>query len=154
MCSTVYDPTPTDAFDGLLHELESLREDIEQQVSLTVKRLPVLTPERLESAENLLHYLALRARDIRSLQDRLARVGMSSLGRAEPHVMATIDAVIQNLELVSGKAKLKNEVHSNHAAFNAGADRLELNTIRLFGEHPETRRVHIIVTMPAPAADD
>ncbi len=154
MCSAVFDPPPTSAFGDLLQELESLREGMEQQVSLTRQRLPELTPERLESAENLLYYLALRAQDIRLLQDGLARVGMSSLGRAEPHVIATLEAVIHNLKLVSGKGRLKNDTPPNYDAFDAAADRLEMNTIRLLGDYPEARRVHIIVTMSAAAADD
>jgi pyruvate kinase len=40
------------------------------------------------------------------------------------------------------------------SAFDAGADHLEQNTIRLLGSHPKKRRGHIIVTMPAQAADD
>lgn len=154
MCSAVNDPPSAGAFDDLLHELLSLRDGIKLQVSQTRGRMPALTPERIESAENLLHYLAFRSRDIRPLQDRLARIGMSSLGRAEPHIMATIEAVIHNLMLVSGEAQQDNDVHPDYAAFDAGADRLEINTIRLLGQHPDNRRVHIIVTMPAIAADD
>src|SRR5215510_14726626 len=47
----------------------------------------------LESQRNLLHYLALRAHDLRPLQHELAVLGLSSLGRMESHVLASIDAV-------------------------------------------------------------
>jgi pyruvate kinase len=154
MCSAIYSPPPADAFDDLIDELESLRRDIKAQVSKTRDRVPELALERMESAENLLHYLAFRSRDVRPLQDRLARFGMSSLGRAEPNVMATLESVINNLRLISGKKQPGDDFKPLCAAFDSGADRLEKNTIRLFGEHPQKRRAHIIVTMPAAAADD
>jgi pyruvate kinase len=41
-----------------------------------------------------------------------------------------------------------------YKAFDAGADRLELNTTKLLGEYPKKRRVHILVTMSRQAAED
>ncbi len=41
-------------------------------------------------AANLAHYLTLRRRDMRSLQESLAADGLSSLGRAESHVLGSI----------------------------------------------------------------
>src|SRR5262245_59862327 len=49
-----------------------------------------LDAERQASAKNLLHYLALRSADIRDLQDELAALGLSSLGRSEAHPQATV----------------------------------------------------------------
>lgn len=39
------------------------------------------------SAKNLAYYLALRRRDIRPLQNRLSKWGLSSLGRTESKVL-------------------------------------------------------------------
>jgi pyruvate kinase len=47
----------------------------------------------LQSARNLVHYLSLRRHDIRELQEDLGRLALSSLGRLESHVMATLDAL-------------------------------------------------------------
>ena len=52
---------------------------------------------RRASAANLLHYVALRRQDIRSLQEKLEQMGISSLGRSEGHVLYNIDAVIRIL---------------------------------------------------------
>ena len=49
------------------------------------------------SAANLAHYLALRRRDLRDLQDELTLLGLSSLGRLEARVLANLDAVIAAL---------------------------------------------------------
>ena len=47
------------------------------------------------SERNLAHYLAFRRHDHRGLQQRLADLGLSSLGRAEPHVLANVDKVLE-----------------------------------------------------------
>jgi pyruvate kinase len=154
MCPVTHKPSPTNDFHDLIREMELLRRSIEQEAQLGCELLPGLSPDRVTSAQNLLHYLALRSKDIRPLQDRLTRVGLSSLGRVEPHVMATINAVLHNLYLVSGQKQAAGDSKQIYAAFDSGADRLEINTTRLFGKQPQKRRVHIIVTMPTEAADD
>jgi len=139
---------------SLIRQLESLRKELEQQAENgRVVRLELPT-ERQQSAENLLHYLALRSHDLRSLQDQLAQLGLSSLGRAEPHVMATVDAVLRNLYRMSSEQQAAPAETDAQVTFDAGAGLLEKNTIRLLGAHPPGRRTHIMVTMPAAAASD
>jgi pyruvate kinase len=138
----------------LIAQMESLRRALVQhseQAEETVRELP---PGGRQSAENLLHYLALRRMDLRPLQDQLARLGLSSLGRAEPHVLATVDAVLHQLYLASGTPPNQAGLRDVGAAFDAGAELLEQNTRRLLGQHPQKRRGSVIVTMPAIAADD
>ena len=43
-------------------------------------------------------YLALRRHDNRELQAALARLGLSSLGRSEAHVLATLEQVLGIVE--------------------------------------------------------
>ena len=64
--------------------------DLEREYAI---ELDQLAPQLRRSGVNLLHYLAVRHHDIRELQGLLVRLGMSSLGRMEAHVMATLDAV-------------------------------------------------------------
>jgi len=54
-----------------------------------VRELAEVHPERINSARNLIHYLGLRQTDIRPLQESLGRLGLSSLGRLESHVLAS-----------------------------------------------------------------
>ena len=54
-------------------------------------------PSMRESAYNLVHYLAVRRHDVRELQDELGQLGLSSLGRMEAHVMASLQAVLEVL---------------------------------------------------------
>jgi pyruvate kinase len=51
----------------------------------------------LLSARNLVQYLALRRFDLRITQERLADLGLSSLGRSEGHILHNLDAVLQTL---------------------------------------------------------
>ena len=50
------------------------------------------------SAANMRAYLALRRHDNRALQAALARLGLSSLGRSEAHVLATLEQVLAIVE--------------------------------------------------------
>lgn len=50
---------------------------------------------------NMVHYWALRQHDLRDLQAGLSRFGLSSLGRSEPHVLATIRVVAALVAAVS-----------------------------------------------------
>ena len=145
---------PGSALDDLIRQMESLRQFIMAHTETGRDALPELPPERLTSAENLLHYLALRQEDIRPLQDSLASLGLSSLGRSEAHVLSTLDAVLHNLYLLDGQIEAAAAFPMNPRVMQTDADVLEQNTIRLFGEHPRGRRAHIIVTMPAESADD
>ena len=154
MGSTPQQPQPDTSFDQLIRQVESLRGMIQKRTDPDRQNLAGIPSERIPSAENLLHYLALRSKDIRPLQDGLTRTGLSTLGRVEAHVLASINALLHNLRLVSGRQQVEADCHDIYAAFDASEDCLEQNTTRLLGERPEKRRVHIIVTMPAEAADD
>ena len=55
--------------------------------------LAAVAPEHRSSARNMVHYWAIRQCDLRELQIRLAAYGLSSLGRSEPHVEATLSVI-------------------------------------------------------------
>ncbi len=75
-------------------ELAAIRADMVAAPAMSRSRLDEVHSNYQDSARNLLHYLALRRHDLRPLQFRLAALGLSSLGRAESHVLATVDAVL------------------------------------------------------------
>ncbi len=154
MSLSAHRPPPTNACEDLIRQMESLRRAIEQQAESGRAALQELPPDRHASAENLLHYLALRSQDLRPLQDQLASLGLSSLGRAEAHVLATVNAVLHNLYLLSGRERSAMSPPDLYKALDARTDRLEQNAISLLGHHPVKRRTHIMVTMSSEAADD
>jgi hypothetical protein len=63
-------------------------------------------PDHRASARNLLDNLALRRYDIRPLQSKLARLGFSSVGRIEPHVVSSLHAVLKVLHKLAGSDPL------------------------------------------------
>jgi pyruvate kinase len=144
---------PSDLFH-LLRDLTRLRDELLDHEVQADSHLCGLVSSHLPGARNLLHYLALRRRDIRSLQERLAAVGLSSLGRAEPAVLASVEAVLSILRRLSddvGGAGRSVEVPVTVAD---GATLLADHAAALLGPLPEGRRVRIMVTMPSEAADD
>jgi pyruvate kinase len=104
------------------------------------------------SALNLAHYLALRRRDLRALQEDLAEAGVSSLGRCESHVMATLDQVISILQ--KGYSPPPTSVAEGYPSYKEGKSLLELNATRLFGPKDRKRNTRIMVTLPTEAAFD
>src|SRR5450759_4307489 len=138
-------------YAGLLHELEELRSELKELEQLSATTLQHVNPLHLASTINLVHYLGLRRRDMRSLQERLGAVGLSSLGRMESHVFAHLNAIIDLLLCALGKNSADKILPNTEAT---GAAQLESNTNNLFGKPPSHRRVRIMVTMPGEVADD
>jgi pyruvate kinase len=107
-----------------------------------------------ESARNLLHYLALRHFDLRNIQERLAALGLSRLARTEPHTLASLYAVRRALERAARKRVTERLQPEPGVAFGEGTRLLATHTLELLGSKPQGRDVHIMVTLPAEAADD
>jgi len=138
----------------LINELKGLHGDMLDLVKENLPMLQQIQPDRRLSATNLLHYLALRRRDVRGLQDQLAGLGLSSLGRTETHVMSGVRAVMR---ILASLHKLKPSYQPAAEPVcngDEGRGLLERNTEVLLGPEPEGRNVRIMVTMPSEAATD
>lgn len=107
-------------------------------------------PAHRTSAANLDHFVALRSSDLRSLQHDLAALGLSSLGRSEAHVLATLDAVDRALRAIAGM--MPNEFEPTLApTFEDGPELLRRKTDDLLGEPSGQRETRIMVTLPSDA---
>ncbi len=137
----------------LLKTLTQIRHEMLDDVQQAAGRLTKIHPTYQASARNLLHYLTLRRRDLRPLQLQLAELGLSSLGRAEAHVLATVDALLVALQALAGQ---RGEPSANEAdvTFARGTQLLAEHTLGLLGETNRARGVRIMVTMPGEAATD
>lgn len=144
---------PHEEFARLTEELDRVRTDMVRLVDDSTDLLNEVDPRHQVSARNLLHYMALRGRDLRPLQARLAALGLSSLGRAESHVMATLDAVLGMLRLARGRDACSRSL-PEPIDVTAGQQILDENTTAILGPHPPGRGAAIMVTMPSEAADD
>lgn len=139
--------------EEVLRELLTIREDIVAAPAMSRLRLDAVHTNYRRSARNLLQYLALRRRDLRPLQLQLAAMGLSSLGRAESHVLATVDAVLEVVHRLAGHSR-QEERQEEELDFSTGQRLLAEHTDALLGAATPGRGVRIMVTMPSEAADD
>jgi pyruvate kinase len=138
---------------SLIDQLWSLRETMQENEAVLASRQDDIDPAYRKSARNLAHYLALRRNDWRPLQENLARIGVSSLGRAESHVLANLDKVLGILHHLTGQPW-----HAHGAeepvGIHSSSKLLERHTAELLGPAPRGRAVRIMVTLPSEAAGD
>jgi len=133
----------------LIIEIESVRSAVlRQETALDLSQFG----DHLQSARNLVHYLALRRFDLRTAQERLAALGVSSLGRSEGHVLYNLDVVLAILYRLRGLTPPRRVVGG--VTPSEGRLILERNAARLLGPHAKGRTVRIMVTMPKQAASD
>lgn len=142
----------SDSYADLIDAVCAIRADLLHLEERYAESITHIHPKFRASARNFLHYVALRRRDQRPLQTQLARLGLSSLGRAESHVLATLDAVLGVLCQLTGQAGPAPVTPP--VDFDDGPRLLAQHTEDLLGPKPLERQVHIMVTMPSEAADD
>ena len=104
----------------------------------------------VSARDNLALYLALRESDLRPLQPRLAALGLSSLGRCEAHVEASLDAVTAALARLAGDPLPPPFPDPN--TFAEGATDIARRRDRLFGPGLPGRATRIMATLPPEAA--
>ena len=107
-----------------------------------------------DSARNLACYLALRRHDLRQLQVALMRWGLSSLGRSESRVTATLDAVLHTLGVLCGADARALPPYPDEAAVFQGNQLVAEQAQALFGTAKPERSTRIMVTLPSEAAED
>jgi hypothetical protein len=93
------DATTTSALttEQVLERLLAVRRRRSRLEERWADELAAIAVDRRSSGANLLHYAAVRNVDLRAEQEALSLLGLSSLGRSEAHVLATLDAVIRRL---------------------------------------------------------
>lgn len=157
MKSSMHD-APTASWDprevkALIRDLWSLRTSMVKGKESLGPWLQHGDPAHADSANNLAHYLAMRASDLRTLQARLATLGLSSLGRSETHVLANLDKVLGILHGMAGLpwSPLQDD---EPAGYHHGPSLLRQHAEALFGVRPPERDVRIMVTLPSEAVHD
>jgi pyruvate kinase len=136
----------------LLQQLEDIKQQAAEFENKYFTELEKVHPSNLESAKNLIHYLALRNKDIREIQNTLWQLGISRLGKAESHVMASIISVQNILRGILNELPIESE--KAEISFKRGRKILKANTTSLLGKKLKGSQVRIMVTLPTEAADD
>ncbi|NWF66565.1 MAG: hypothetical protein HXX81_03750 [Campylobacterales bacterium] len=104
------------------------------------------------SIVNLKQYLKLRSIDITYLQEKLIKLGLSSIGRSQPHILYTINQILIIL------SKLQNEEYNeidNPLDYDL-AYKIMNKRLKIFGFTAESQyaKTKIMVTLPSEAAFD
>ena len=145
-----------DEITTLAQQLALLRNaTLDTQNQLLLRWEPYLhNSHYLPSATNLAAYIGLRRHDLRRLQSRLTHIGLSSLGRCEGHVVATLDAVTHALAMMGGASVRPSSITKVSHAMTVDTLLLRQNTARLFSKTQKIYGTLMMVTMPGEAADD
>lgn len=144
-------PCNPPAIVPLIEELLQVRNDVLQKEK-AYQFLDKVHVDNRKSARNLLQYMAFRLHDIRDLQLLMTEWGLSSLGRAERKVQATLDTVLHTMHHLAGKTWQPKE--KPPVCYRDARQTLEDNADKLLGGHPAGRRVRIMVTMPSEAGSN
>ncbi len=136
---------------SLAAEVHRLRDRLVAAEAAKADVIGAVHPAHRRSAANLVHYVELRNHDIRELQTALGLLGVSSLGRAEPYVLATVEAVLGAL---AGLAGLDPVAPTARVGIDEGLVVLARNADLLLGPSPAQRSTRIMVTLPSEAAGD
>ena len=141
--------------DSATRGVEALRRAALDSEKEFAADLAAVAPSMRESARNLAHYLGVRRLDVRALQEELARLGLSSLGRMEAHVMASLEAVLAALYAMRGQGVPEDAGPSQAIDFDRGYALLDAHANGILGPaRPGTASTRIMVTIPGEAADD
>ncbi|MEY8371305.1 pyruvate kinase [Aerococcaceae bacterium 50-4] len=144
-----------DIYKELYEEVHALRDQVYEdgQQIYTSWNPDTLRDDFKEAALNFAYYVALRRRDIRDLQLKLGNLGLSSLGRLESHVLATLDLVTYHLAKSADIQTVEIPEHLTKTSQGHGST-LDQLTSDFFGPAPKDRYSRIMVTMPNEAATD
>lgn len=138
---------------GLLAKLARLRAAVAREGAATHDKwlTAIRRPAFRAAASNLAHYLALRRHDLSRIQPQLSAIGLSSLGRSEAKVLASIDAVVATLARLAGEPP---PPYPSIASLRYGHEGLARDKAVLFGPDPAGPDTRIMVTLPTEAATD
>nr|WP_231971149.1 pyruvate kinase [Mycobacterium sp. E3198] len=137
---------------GLLETVDGLLTRLVEAELAWSEWISAVAPENRPSARNLVHYWAIRQFDLRELQTSLAMFGLSSLGRSESHVQATLSAVRAAIAAIADGRWQPPAPAA--VPIEQGAQILRRHTVELLGSEPPHRGTRIMVTLPSEAATD
>ena len=139
---------------ALLGELTELQTRMAAEAASTLAQWSphIHRAEFAASAGNMAEWLALRRSDLSRLQGPLATLGLSTLGRLDAHVGASVQAVMAALSRIAGAAP---QDFPPRQAFADGDAVLSARRDALFGaQEPGDPRTRVMVTLPTEAGTD
>ena len=134
----------------LISEISAIIERLEHYEAKYTPELSGIHPNFIKSAQNLIHYRALRKEDITVVQKKLANLGLSQLDKPEGHVMASLLVSRAILESFLNNSPIKK--HKAELTFKKSNRLGRSNAKSLLGYRSKGRRTRIMVTLPAESA--
>ncbi|AHM62047.1 pyruvate kinase [Flammeovirgaceae bacterium 311] len=138
---------------GLLQKIEEVLSKAQVLENNYADATSKVHPAFNRSVRNLLHYLALRNTDIRSIQEQLSTLGLSSLGRSESHVLPSLHVLRLQLQQMLECTK-PDTILELSASFGALSALLKTHSEALLGKQQAGQGASIMVTMDAEMARD
>ncbi len=138
--------------NGLIKKIEAILETMRLEERKAQVVLQAVHADHLQSATNLVHYLAFREFDLRTTQRELGNLGLTRFANAQGHITDTLLKALFILRHLAGQNSIITE--SPELSLEHSKKLLQRNTRGLFGEPSEGRRVRIMVTMPSEAAEN
>jgi pyruvate kinase len=143
-------------------ELATIERHLRRVETRLGRSLALVEADWHESARNLVHYTALRQLDLRELQLLLQQHGLSSLGRSESFVMASLLEVRMRIaetlhgrrEVGAGNLAELSENRAGALSWQMAEFLLHAHTRTAFGPKPAGRHVAVMVTAPSAAEAD
>lgn len=108
----------------------------------------VTSQEENLSLQNLRHYLNVRKYDFSELQDDLTKVGLSSFGRSQAHMEASVNVALKMLALA---LSLEKEIPPSLLSYEASHAIMDENA-KLFS--PSQEKTKIMITVPSEYDDN
>ena len=138
-------------YDMLCRQMDALIEaclDSERRHMVQIERVH---PKYRSSAKNLVHYRAMRSRDLSKLQKRLKNLGFSRLAKAESHVLPSLTTTRRLIDLLEGSPDHEPHI-TPELSIKKSKRRLRKNSTALLGPRSKNRNSMIMVTMPTEAS--
>lgn len=143
-------PPPNDLVRQLIQSIHDLLDYISQAREKAEPTLAQIHPEYRQSAENLVHYCAMRSRDLREVQKQLRQLGLSRLANSQGHILWSLHQTLSLLYRLDGCRPYTNPIRTG---ISTSEERLRVHTQSLLGTPPIDRRVRMMVTVPETSAN-
>jgi len=138
--------------NALLKKVDALEIDVIETEQKHHPALKHIHANHLCSAQNLLHYLAIRAHDLRVLQKSLSEMAISSISHSESYTLDNLQKVQYLLRALAGKKQIKE--HFDCLDVEESAHILKHNSDTLLGKTTFHGQCKVMVTLSTDTADD
>ncbi len=137
----------------LKNELTEILNEIIESESFINQTTQSVHPGYKSSAKNLLRYLILRSKDLRSYHGSLSDLGVSSLRSAEAYVYSNLFNVVRNLNLITNTV-FSRSPNVEIIGYTGSQKLIRSHSERLFKKADPKQQTEIMVTLPYEAAED